>query len=149
MTTTGTETPEDARHTDTALVDELTAYLNSTYEPSGGDLMELVCQLISGSGRPLLDERWDFDAEVSEDRHGLLTGTVTAGRYTIRVTQPTDISGDLHIDVTTTDPDDADAQPDDFGLAITIDGRRLLDPMTCTWRSTVPADLQLTEETRR
>lgn len=149
MTTAETETPEGVRHPDTALVDELTAYLNSTYEPSGADVMALVCQLISGSGRPLLDERWDFDAEVTEDRHGLLTGTLTAGPYTIRITQPTDRSGDLHIEVTTTDPDDPDVQPDDFGLAITIDGRRLLDPMPCTWTSTVPSDLQLTEETRR
>ncbi|MEV4513804.1 hypothetical protein AB0K00_33205 [Dactylosporangium sp. NPDC049525] len=62
------------------------------------------------------------------------------------VTQPLSGTGDLHIDVTSAD-DEADR--DDRGLAITVDRRHVLDPMTHTWRSTVPADLQLTKETRR
>ncbi|MFF5230251.1 hypothetical protein [Dactylosporangium sp. NPDC000521] len=134
------------RHPDTVLVDEVTAYLNGTHEPSGADVIELLWTLIRRSGRPLLSETWDFTADVTEDRHGLLTATITAGPYTIRVTQPTDDSGELRIDVRSHDDP---AEADDFGLAITVDGRPVLDPMTCTWRSTVPSDLQLTEETRR
>ncbi|GAA4259866.1 hypothetical protein [Dactylosporangium darangshiense] len=139
--------PQDGvRHPDTVLIDELTAYLNSTHEPSGGDVVDLLDQLIAGSGRPLLNEAWDVTAEVSEDRYGLLTATVTAGPYTIRVAQPTSGPADLHVAITSSD---TEADRDDWGLAITVDDRPVLDPMPCTWRSTVPADLQLTEETRR
>ncbi len=147
MTTTSTpQQPEGERHPDTWIVDELTAYLNSTREPSGADVTDLVCQLIAGSGRPLLNETWDVTAEVTEDRYGLLTATVTAGPYTIRVAQPASGPADLHIAVTS---GDTEADRDDWGLAITVDDRPVLDPMPCTWRSTVPADLQLTEETQR
>lgn len=150
MTTTGTgpQQPKDERHPDTSIVDDLTAYLNSTADPSGGDLMDLVGQLIAGSGRPLLNETWDFTAEVTEDRHGLVTATVTAGPYTIRVFQPTSGPADLQVAITSSDTDD-DADRNDLGLAVTVDDRPVLDAMPITWRSTVPADLQLTEETRR
>ncbi|WP_433616830.1 hypothetical protein ACQP2P_15960 [Dactylosporangium sp. CA-139114] len=146
MTSTASDDPQDGRHPDTCIVDELTAYLNSTTDPSGADVVSLLSQLITGSGRPLLNETWDFTADVSEDRHGLLTGTVTAGPYTIRVTQPTTGIGDLHVAITSAA---TDTDRDDWGLAVTVDDRPVLDPMTCTWRSTVPPDLQLTEETRR
>ncbi|MFG2042201.1 hypothetical protein [Dactylosporangium sp. NPDC048998] len=140
------EHPGNERHPDTSIVDDLTAYLNSTADPSGADLMDLVGQLIAGSGRPLLNETWDVTAEVSEDRYGLLTATVTAGPYTIRVAQPTTGPADLQVAITS---GDTDANRDDWGLAVTVDDRPVLDPMPNTWRSTVPADLQLTKETRR
>lgn len=140
------EHPDGERHPDTAIVDDLTAYLNSTADPSGGDLMDLVGQLIAGSGRPLLNETWDLTAEVSEDRYGLLTATIIAGPYTIRVAQPTAGGADLLVAITS---GDTEADGDDWGLAITVDDRPVLDPMPNTWRSTVPPDLQLTKETRR
>lgn len=129
MTATGTDLSEDVRHPDTVLVDTLTAYLNSTFEPRDDDVADLVGQLIARSGRPLLDERWDLEAEVSEDRHGLLTGTLTAGPYTVRVTQPTDGSGDLHVAITSADPTDVTDHPDNGGLAITVDGLTVLEPV--------------------
>jgi hypothetical protein len=142
---TGPQSPQ--RHPDTDIVDELTAYLNSTADPSGGDVVELVCQLIAGSGRPLLSaETWDVTAEVSEDRYGLVTATVTAGPYTIRVFQPTNGPADLQVAITS---GDGEADRDDWGLAVSVDDRPVLDPMPNTWRSTVPPDLQLTEETSR
>ena len=133
-------------HPDTVLVDQLTAFLNREHEPSGADLLEYLSLLIDGSGRPVLQETWEFTTDLSEDRHGLLTATITAGSYTIRVTQPTDKSGDLTVTITSADHDD---DRDDFGLAITIDGRSVLDPMTCTAASTVPADLQWLSPTLR
>jgi hypothetical protein len=148
MTFTSSEPdqPRDKPHPDTFIVDELTAHLNGTADPSGGDLMDLAGQLIAGSGRPLLNETWDVTAEVTEDRYGLLTATVTAGPYTIRVAQPTTGPADLRVAITS---NDTEADRDDWGLAITVDDRPVLDPMPTTWRSTVPADLQLTKETRR
>ncbi|MET7397353.1 hypothetical protein ABZS66_28095 [Dactylosporangium sp. NPDC005572] len=146
--TIGPETgsPAGPRHPDSVLVDELTAFLNSTADPSSGDLMDLVGQLIAGGGRPLLNETWDITADVTEDRYGLLTATVTAGPYTIRVSQPTGGPADLHVAITSSG---TEAGRDDWGLAVTVDDRPVLDPMPCTWRSTVPPNLQLTEETRR
>ncbi|MGI5238712.1 hypothetical protein [Dactylosporangium sp. CA-139066] len=129
------EHPTGERHPDTAIVDELTAYLNSTTDPSGADLMNLVGQLIAGSGRPLLNETWDVTAEVTEDRYGLVTATVTAGPYTIRVAQPPAGPADLQVAVTS---GDTEADGDDWGLAITVDDRAVLDPMPNTWRSTSP-----------
>ncbi|GAA1577238.1 hypothetical protein GCM10009827_118850 [Dactylosporangium maewongense] len=148
MTFTSSEPdrPRDKRHPDTFIVDELTAYLNGTADPSGGDLMDLVGQLIAGSGRPLLNQTWDVAAEVTEDRYGLLTATVTAGPYTIRVAQTTSGPADLCVAITS---GDTEADHDDWGLAITVDDRPVLDAMPNTWHSTVPADLQLTKETHR
>lgn len=134
------------QHPDTVLVDRLTAYLNREQEPSGADTLEYLSLLIDGSGRPLLSETWEFATDLSEDRHGLVTATVTAGSYTIRVAQTPDSSGDLTLTITSADND---ADRDDYGLAITVDGRSVLDPMTCTTGSTVPAHLQWTEQTYR
>ncbi|MEU7925086.1 hypothetical protein [Micromonospora sp. NPDC049107] len=130
------------RHPDTMIVDELTAFLNREADPSGADVVELLCGLISGSGRPLIDEAWEIEAEVTETRYGLQVAAVTADKYVVRVYQPTDRSADLRVEVLTEDGDD-------FGLAVTVDGRPVLDAMTFTWTSTVPPDLQLTRETRR
>jgi hypothetical protein len=132
-------------HPDTVLVDMLTAYLNTEHEPSGADIADLVCQLITGSGRPLLAERWELTADVLEDRHGLLTATLTAGAYTIRVGQTTDRTGDLTVAITSAD---TAADRDDYGLAITVDDRPILDPMPMTWNSSVPSDLQWTTQKR-
>jgi hypothetical protein len=129
-------------HPDTAIVDELTAFLNRDPEPSGADAVELMSSLIAGSGRPLLTETWPLEAQVSEDRYGIVTATVTAGPYTIRVRQPADGTADLRIEVDSEDGDD-------YGLAIAVNGRAVLDPMTFTWTSSVPPDLQLTREVRR
>ncbi|MFK3983084.1 hypothetical protein ACI2K4_22240 [Micromonospora sp. NPDC050397] len=130
------------RHPDTVILDDLTAFLNREADPSGADVVSLLSALISGSGRPLLDEAWEIDAEVTETRHGLQVAAVTADKYVVRVYQPTDRTADLRVDVSTEDGDD-------FGLAVTVNGRPVLDPMTFTWTSTVPPDLQLTKETHR
>ena len=135
-----------AEHPDTVLVDRLTAYLNREPEPSGADTLEYLSLLIDGSGRPLLSETWEFTTDLREDRHGLVTATITAGRYTIRVAQIHDRSGDLAVTITSADNP---ADRDDSGLALTVYGRPVLDPMTCTTGSTVPADLQWTPRTVR
>lgn len=126
-----------ARQPDTLIVDALTAFLNRD-EPSGADTVELLMQLIDRSGRPLLTmPTEDIDAEVREDRYGLRTAYVDVGGMTIRIFQPTTGTADLRIEVDTGDGDD-------LGLAITVDGRPVLDAMTCTTGSTVPPDLQIT-----
>jgi len=130
------------RHPDTAIVDAVAAFLNRDPEPSGADALELMSLLVEGSGRPLLPGTWQIDAQVTEDRYGIATATVTAGAYTIRIRQLADRSGDLRVDVVSADGDD-------YGLAVTVNGRRVLDPMPCTWTSSVPPDLQLTTEVRR
>ncbi len=99
-----------------------------------------------GSGRPLLAETWEFTTDLREDRHGLFTATITAGPYTVRVAQTTDGTGELTVAITSAG-DIADR--DDYGLAITVDGRPVLDPMPMTWASSVPAELQWTPRTRR
>jgi hypothetical protein len=130
------------RHPDTVIVDQLTMFLNRGWEPSGADAVDLLCGLISGSGRPLLDQAWEIDADVTETRYGLPVATVAADKYVVRVYQPTDRSADLLVEVVTEDGDD-------LGLAVTVDGPPVLDAMPFTWTSTVPPDLQLTKETRR
>lgn len=125
------------RHSDTLIVDALTAFLNRESEPSGADTVELVMQLITVSGRPLHTQpTTELQAEVREDRYGLCTAIVEAGDIRIRVYQPTTGNADLRIEVDTGDGDD-------LGLAITVNGRPVLDAMTCTTGSTVPRDLQL------
>jgi hypothetical protein len=131
----------EAEHPDTVLVDRLTAYLNSEHEPSGADTLEYLSLLIDSSGRPLLAETWEFTTDLTEDRYGLRTATITAGPFTIRVTQPTDRSGDLTVAITSAD---TPADRDDYGLSITVDDRPVLDPMTFTHTSSVPPDLQRT-----
>ncbi|MBG0568800.1 hypothetical protein [Actinoplanes aureus] len=133
-------------HRDTVLVDRLTAWLNTEPEPSGADLLDYVFQLIKHSGRPLLSETWDFTADVDEDRHGLITATITAGPFTIRVSQAVDDRADLNVVITSAD---APAERDDYGLSITVDDRLVLEPMTFTHTSTVPPELQWSEQTRR
>jgi hypothetical protein len=135
-----------AEHPDTVLVDRLTAYLNREHEPSGADTLEYLSLLIDGSGRPLLSETWEFTTDLSEDRHGLTTAAITAGSYTIRVAQMPDRSGDLAVTITSADNV---ADRDDYGLAITVDGRPVLEPMTCTTGTTVPAELQQPRRTYR
>lgn len=124
-------------HPDTIIVDHLTAWLNQQTDVSGGDAVDILCELIAASGRPLLNETWDVTADVDEDRYGICTATAEVGAYRIRAAQ--DPSHDAEVIVSIDTPDG-----DDFGLAIEVNGRRVLEPMTCTWRSTVPADLQLT-----
>lgn len=126
----GTPGPQPARrceqvHPDTVVVDRLTAFLNRDPEPSGADALELMSLLIHGSGRPLLAETWPVEATVSEDRYGIPTATVTAGHYQVRVVQATDDAGDLRVEIT-------DDDGDDVGLAVTVNGRRVLGPMPCT-----------------
>jgi hypothetical protein len=135
----------EAEHPDTVLVDRLTAYLNSEHEPSGADTLEYLSLLIDSSGRPLLAETWEFTTDLTEDRYGLLTATITAGPFTIRVTQPTDRSGDLTVAITSADPP---ADRNDYGPSITVDDRPVLDPMTFTHTSSVPPDLQWTQQTQ-
>lgn len=132
------------QHPDTVLVDELTAFLNERSEPSGADTVEVLVQLIAASGRPLLTHpTTELDAEVEVDRYGLMTARVTADDgTTVQVYQPTDGLADLRVDITT---DDAD----DLGLAITVNGRPVLDAMTCTTGTTVPHHLQLNGSVRR
>jgi hypothetical protein len=96
--------PPDNPHPDTVLVDALTAFLNRDGSPSGADAVNLMTELIAASGRPLLDSTpWALHTEVTTDRFGLATATVTAGPYRIRVHQPTavDAAADLHIAITT------------------------------------------------
>ena len=125
------------RHPDTVIVDVLTAFLNGEHEPSGADTVSLLMQLIDGSGRPLLSRTTtELDAEVRYDRYGLGTAVVTADDTTIRIYQPAGGLADLRIEVDTGDGDD-------LGLAVTVNGRPVLDAMTCTTGSTVPRDLQL------
>lgn len=127
-----------ARGPDTLIVDALTAFLNRESEPSGADTMQLLMQMIAHSGRPLLTMPTEqIFAEVREDRYGLRTAHVDVGGVTIRIFQPTSGSADLRIEVDTGDGDD-------LGLAITVNGRPVLDAMTCTTGSTVPSDLQFT-----
>jgi len=131
------------RRPDTMIVDRLTAFLNRDSEPSGADTVELIMQLIQASGRPLLTQPTiEIDAEVREDRYGLYTAVVTADDTTIRIYQPTSGTADLCIEVDTGDGDD-------LGVAITVNGRPVLDAMTCTTGSTVPAHLQLNSPPRR
>ena len=129
----------DGQHLDTAIVDELTTFLNRNQEPAGADAISLLCDLVARSGRPLLTDTWPIDTDVDENRYGIATATVTAGTYTIRVCQAGHCDADLRVEITTEDGDD-------YGLAIRVDGRPVLDPMPCSWRgsSTVPSDLQLT-----
>lgn len=126
-------------HPDTILVDRLTAWLNSQDEPSGGDAMELLCSLIADSGRPLLSQTWEVTAEVDYGRYGIATGVVTAGDYTMQVAQPDGDHADLVVEILTDDGDD-------FGLAVVVNGRTVLEAMPCTWTSSVPQDLQLTPQ---
>lgn len=131
------------RHPDTVLVDTLTGFLNRDSEPSGADAVALMMHLIDGSGRPLHTQPTDdVGAEVTEDRYGLYTAVVTVGDVTVRVYQPTDGTADLRVAITTGDGDD-------YGLAVTVDGRPVLDAMPCTWTSSVPADLQLNTRPKR
>ncbi|WP_306211085.1 hypothetical protein [Actinoplanes sp. RD1] len=132
------------RHPDTVLVDELTAFLNERSEPSGADTVEVLMQLIAASGRPLLTRpTTDLEAEVELDRYGLMTARVTTDDgTTVQVYQPTSGLADLRIDITTDDGDD-------LGVAITVNGRPVLDAMTCTTGTTVPHDLQLNGPVRR
>ncbi|MEU8001587.1 hypothetical protein AB0B66_10540 [Catellatospora sp. NPDC049111] len=123
-------------HPDTLIVDQLTAFLNRSVDPSGGDVVDLLTSLVCDSGRPLLNHTIELDAEVVEDRYGIATAVVYAGPYTIRITQPADGHADIVVAVTTDDHDD-------YGLAITVDRRPVLDAMPNTWTSSVPADLQL------
>lgn len=132
-----------ARQTDTLIVDRLTAFLNRDSEPGGADTVELIMQLIQASGRPLLTQPTiEIDAEVREDRYGLYTAVVTADDTTIRIYQPAGGTADLRIEVDTGDGDD-------LGVAITVNGRPVLDAMTCTTGSTVPTHLQLNSPPRR
>ncbi|WP_020525182.1 hypothetical protein [Catelliglobosispora koreensis] len=128
----------EALHSDTVLVDRLTAWLNEQTEVSGGDAVEVICELIAESGRPLLNETWEVCADVEQDRYGISTAVTEVGGYQVRVGQDPDAAGaDVVVSIDTPDGDD-------FGLAISVNGRRILDPMTCTWRSSVPEDLQIT-----
>jgi hypothetical protein len=113
---------------DAAILDRLTAYLNGTSEPSGADVVQLLCELLAASGRPLLAETWDFAAIVDEDRHGVPSAVVNAGPCTVRVTQPTSGPGDLTIAVTSNHADSG--EHDSSGLAVTVDGRTVLHPAT-------------------
>jgi hypothetical protein len=126
-------------HPDTKLVDQLTAWFNTQQSVSGADTVEYVSLLISGSGRPLLRETWSFTTDLDEDRHGLTTATVTAGPFTILVTQTVDDSSDLTVAITTTD-EAADHRG--LGLAVTVDDRPVVDPSTRAARVTVAVDPQ-------
>lgn len=125
------------RHPDTLIVDQLTALLNRHPEPSGADAVALLCQLIAGSGRPLLAETWLIEVDSTEDRYGIAIATVTAGPYLIRVSQATDGTAELRVDIAVEDGDD-------HGLAITVNGRSVLDPVphARSGTSTVPPDRQ-------
>jgi hypothetical protein len=138
----GADSEPGTAHPDTVIVDALTAFFNRESEPSGADAVELMCALIAASGRPLLTETWPVQADVEEDRYGIATATVHVGPYTVRVGQPADGGGDLRVEVVSDDGDD-------YGLAIAVNGRAVLDPMTFTWTSSVPRDLQLTKEVHR
>ncbi|MEV0453747.1 hypothetical protein [Catellatospora methionotrophica] len=134
--------PLQQPHPDSAVLDRLTAYLNTSTHASASDVVDLLTSLITDTGRPLLRHTFDIETEVVEDRHGIAAALIHIGSYTIRVAQPTDDHADIVVAITCEDRDD-------YGLAITVDGRPVLDAMPMTWTSSVPADLQLAPPAER
>lgn len=126
--------------TDTAIVDRLTAWLNRTSQPSGGDFLQLASELIAATGRPLLAETPTITAEIAEDHHGIPTAVVTVDDHTIRVSQSLD--GDTMISIDS----HADSQP--HSLTITVGGRVVLEPAP-QGAAGIPAELGITPHTRR
>lgn len=134
---TGPQRPHEQQPQDTTIVNQLAAFLNRDSEPSGADTLEFLTLLIHGSGRPLLTvPTLDVNAEVTEDRYGLYTATVTIGGITIRVFQPVDDSADVCVDI---------HQEHGYGephrVMVTAAGRAVLNPMPLT--ATIPADPRL------
>jgi hypothetical protein len=65
-----------------------------------------------------------MQAEVTADVGARITATVRDGTHTIQVTEPTDDSSDLLVQITSHDDM---TEPDSGGLAISLDGHPLLD----------------------
>ncbi|MEV1109135.1 hypothetical protein AB0I95_10825 [Micromonospora sp. NPDC049751] len=120
------------QHADTVIVDALTAFLNRDPEPSAADALQLMSTLIDSSGRPLLAETWDFTTEVSEDRYGIPTATLTAGPVTIAVTQLPGAAAPLRIAITTDNGEHV-------SLDLTVNQHPVHDPAVLS-PSPAPAD---------
>jgi hypothetical protein len=127
------------QHPDTTVMDRLTAFLNRESEPSGGDAVALMMELITASGRPLLTlPTMDVEAAVTEDRHGLYTATITIGGITIRVFQPVDGSADVCLD-----PPHGYGEP--YQFLVTTAGRPVLGPVPLTMTRPVVTDPRLAQ----
>lgn len=121
----------DSRDPDTALVDRLTAFLNQEAARSGADTVALLTQLISASGRPLIDEPLDVHTEVTEDRYGLATAAVNIGGVTVRVWQPTDAGdpADVRVAIATNY-----GYGEGYRITVTVDDHRIADAIPSRWR---------------
>ncbi|WP_033339579.1 hypothetical protein [Catenuloplanes japonicus] len=121
--------PPEERHPDTVLLDRLTAFINRNHPPSGADVVQLLCELLDSSGRPVISEPWEMTAEVIEDQHGIPAVVVTAGGYTVRLFQHPIDSPDLRIEVHNDTPITGQATGP---VGVTIDDRPVLTPRSAS-----------------
>ncbi|GAB7048389.1 hypothetical protein [Catenuloplanes indicus] len=124
-----TPLPPQERHPDTVLLDRLTAFINSSNPPSGADVVQLLCELLDGSGRPVVSEPWEMTAEVVEDAYGIPAAVVTAGGYTVRLFQHPIDQPDLRIEVHNDTPITGQATGP---VGITVGDRPVLTPRSAS-----------------